>query len=68
MLFLKIKLTDYSLQRISEIIADIGTVTAASVVIPALTNEFNFPKIIAGGLIAIFLWLFSIKISNTWIQ
>lgn len=68
MKFSNINLTREALKRISEILSDMGVVVAATAIIPTLMDGFNIPRIIIGSLLVTLFWVFSIKISNTWIQ
>lgn len=61
MKFPTIKLTDEQIKQIASILSDIGTLTAASTIIPFLLSEFRPIQLIIGGIISSFFWLISIK-------
>ena len=54
-----IKLNKAKYNKLSDICSDIAQVSLASVVVPALVDKIDLPKVILGLIIAITFWILS---------
>ena len=59
------KLSDKQIQKIADILADLGVVLAVSTILPSILNEFKPSKFVLGVIISLIFWLTSIGILNT---
>jgi hypothetical protein len=58
------KLTGRRVKKLSDIASDVGLVSLASVVLPAVLDKFNPLMILLGGVIAIGFWTLSILLTK----
>lgn len=56
------KLSSHQLDRLSDIYAQIGTVSLASIAIPSLLDKFNLLIVVLGLSVAVLCWFISIYI------
>lgn len=57
-----VKLNEKQLEKLSDIAVDVGSISLASVVLPALLDKFNILVLLCGTVATIFFWIFSIWI------
>lgn len=60
MKWLVFRLSEKRLDKLSDIISDVGLVALAVVVIPAVIDKFDLFKVVLGLIVTVFLWSFSI--------
>ncbi|MBI3559888.1 hypothetical protein HY087_02065 [Candidatus Gottesmanbacteria bacterium] len=56
------RLTKHRLDKLSDIASDVGLVSLASVVLPAVLDKFDLTQVILGGTAALICWVVSIWI------
>lgn len=54
------KLNSEQLDKVSDIVSDVGLIALATVVLPALLDKFDIGKVILGLIIAFTFWFVSI--------
>lgn len=64
----QISLTEKEIDRLSNILNDVGTVTAVTAVLPSILSSFNLSLVIEGGIISLIFWVLSIKTTKLWTQ
>lgn len=62
---MNMKISEDKIERASSIVADIGQVVFASVVInPIISSSFNFSIIVLGTILSFIAWIISILLSK----
>jgi len=57
-------LSKKQIEKLSDIISDIGLISLAAVVIPSVLDKFDLKRIIVGLLISLILWIVSIRLKR----
>jgi len=61
-MLVKIKFTDKQLEKIADLLGDIGLIAIVSIVIPTLIDKFKLTYFIWGLIVVVFVWFMSLKI------
>lgn len=56
------QLSKHQLDKLSDIASDVGLVSLASVVLPAVLDRVDVVKVLLGSVATIFFWLFSLRL------
>ncbi len=54
------KFNEHQLEKLADIASDIALVSLASVVLPAVLDKYDTPKVLLGGFVTIFFWMVSL--------
>lgn len=59
-----IKLSDAQINKLADIVSDIGTVALAAVTFPALLDKFNPRAVVDGLILAVIFWIFGVALAK----
>jgi len=59
---MKFKLNDKQLEKIADLVGDMGLIVLASVAIPSFFDKFNLWVVVVGIMASIFCWALSVRL------